>query len=178
MPGLTHELASLIFEVVGILGAVGVVSLLLRSSGQTKRDLRLISAAVIGGIAVAFAFGNLADAGSALSQARRNGVGPRAGLERCLEEDGGEELVPFFNWVKARLPPRAVYELATYSGHPDLWCVTLVLLPSLLAGPGGQPGWIITLGTLPPDLQARIARHDPSVRVFAPGFALARGGPG
>ena len=50
----------------------------------------------------------------------------------------------------------------------------LVLLPSLPAGPGGHAGWTIAFGTIPPDLRARIARHDPSVRIFAPGFALAQ----
>ena len=172
-----HALA-FVFEVFGVLGAVGVVAVLTRALGHIRRDLRLIAGAVIAAIVFAFACANLADAISALNQARRDGVGTRAGLERCFVEDHFGAWLPFINWVKARLPAHAVYALGPYSGRPDGWCISLVLLPALQEGPGGQPGWVITLGTVPPDLEARIARHDPSVRVFAPGFALAKEGQG
>lgn len=174
MHTLTYELASLILEVLGVLGAVVVMAALLRSSGRGQLDLRWLAGAVVGVITVAFAIADVAGAGSALNQARRAGVGARAGLEHCFDEEGVSTRLPFLNWVKARLPAHAVYAMVPYAGQPDGWCTTLVLLPSLPAGPGGNAGWIIAFGTIPPDLQARIARHDPSVQVFAPGFALAK----
>jgi hypothetical protein len=150
------------------------------SRGTTRRDLRLVAASVLATVAFASALVHVGDVGSVLNQARRSAVGPRAGLERCFDESNGVPgprlrlRLPFINWVKQRLPRDAVYALAPYTGPPDAWCVALVLLPSLPAGPGGRARWTIAFGTIPPDLQGRIARHDPSVLVFAPGLALGR----
>lgn len=180
MPGLTHELGLLLLETLGVLGVVGVVAARLRSRSKNRRDVRVVAACVLGAITFAFALVDVRDVGSVLNQARRNAGSARAGLEHCFDETNGEpgpllpSRLPFINWVKKRLPAHGVYALAPYAGPPDDWCVALVLLPSLPAGPGGDAAWTIAFGTIPPDLQARIARHDPSVRVFAPGFALAR----
>lgn len=174
---MTVELGTLLLEVLGVLGAVCVVVAVLRSSGQSQIDVRLVAGGVIAAIMLTLALGGLADAGWSLNQIRRTGVGARAGLESCLTEQGGPAVavrLQFINWVKARLPADAVYQLLPYTPPPDDWCVTLVLLPSLPAGPGGRADWAIAFGTLPPDLQARIARKDPSVQVFAPGYALAK----
>lgn len=172
-------MAKLALEFLGLLAAVGGAAALVRRS---RRNLEgpAVAAIVLGALAFAFAVANLANAGSELDQARRHAVSSRAGLEHCLGESlSGGPLVPvrppFLNWVKQRLPAHAVYALAPYAGPPDSWCVTLVLLPSLPVRPGGTADWTITFGMLPPDLKARIQHHDPSVQVFAPGYALARG---
>jgi len=171
--GLTHELTSLILEVLAILAAVGVLTAVLVRWGQGRPDVRLAAAGVVALFAVAFTVTNLVKSSSALDHAAHSAVGGRAGLERCVNEDRAGQRLPFVNWVKRRLPP-AVFTLAPYPGHLDAWCVTLVLLPALPAGPGGTPTWTVTLGTIPPELKARIARHDPSVQVFATGFALSK----
>lgn len=113
---------------------------------------------------------------SVLSQDHQHSVEAREGLEHCFEESlSGQPLVPgrapFLDWVQTRLPPDARYALAPYSGPPDGWCVTLTLLPAL---PSAQPEWTAYMGAVPAAVQAQIARHDPAVQVFAPGYALVR----
>jgi hypothetical protein len=173
MTGLTYQLASLILEVLGILVAIGIVWGLLASQGARRPDVRPVAAGVLGAVAVALAVAGLADASFELNQQRGNSVDARAGIERCFDESGVGSLLPYIHWVRGQLPAHAVYALAPYAGQPDVWCMTLVLLPALPAGPGGRADWIVTFGTIPPGLQARIARHDPSVQVFASGFAIA-----
>lgn len=178
MAGLTGELAKLLLEILGIVAVVVAVVLVLARLTEYRLDARLV-AAVLGALTFAFALANVRTAGSVLNQARRSAVTARAGLEHCLRESlTGAALVvtrlPFVDWVKTQLPRHAVYSLAPYDGPPDDWCLTLVLLPALPNGPGGSPSWTIALGPIPPDLHARIARRDPSVQVFPPGYALAR----
>ncbi len=180
MHGLTHEFVLFVLETLAVLGAIVFVTARLGSGSKTHPDVRLVAACVLATISFVFALVQLRDTGSVLNQARRSGVAARTGLEHCFGETNGEPgpqlplRRPFIDWVKTRLPAHAVYALAPYAGPPDAWCVALVLLPALPSGPGGHPGWTIAFGTIPTDLQARIARHDPSVRVYAHGFALAR----
>jgi hypothetical protein len=90
-------------------------------------------------------------------------------------EDGASSELRFINWARAQLPPHAVYALTDYLPQPDTWCLTLALLPALPFGPGHEvAGWQIALGGEPPELVARIAARDPAVRVFRPGFVVAR----
>lgn len=113
---------------------------------------------------------------SVFNQDHKHGTGAREGLEHCFEESlSGQPLVPgrapFLDWVKTRLPRDARYAVAPYSGPPDGWCVTLALLPAL---PSAQPRWIVYMGSVPAAVQAQIARRDPAVQVFAPGYVLVR----
>jgi hypothetical protein len=177
--GLTGEVLKLLGEVVGVGLAVGGIALVTRRRNEERFDVRSVAATALGALVLALALISAPSAGSVLNQARHNAVIARAGREHCLFESlTGERPVlsrlPFIDWLTTQLPVNSVYTVVPYSGPPDFWCVTFVLLPALPAGPGGVPQWTITLGTVPRDLQARIARHDPSVHVFAPGYVLAR----
>jgi hypothetical protein len=179
---LTGEVVKLLGEVLGVGLVVGGIATVLRRRNEDRFDVRSVVATALGALVFALALINAPTAGSVLNQARRNAVIARAGLEHCLLESlSGAPLVlsrlPFIDWLNTQLPANAVYTFVPYSGPPDFWCVTLDLLPALPAGPGGIPDWTITLGTVPPDLQARIARRDPSVHVFAPGYVLAQDPP-
>ena len=156
--------------------------MVLRRRNEDRFDVRSVVATALGALVFVLVLVNVRSAGSVLNQARRHAVTSRAGREHCLLESlSGAPLVlsrlPFIDWLNAQLPTNAVYTVVPYSGPPDFWCVTMDLLPALPAGPGGVPHWTITLGTVPPDLQARIGRHDPSVHVFAPGYVLAQDPP-
>jgi hypothetical protein len=67
--------------------------------------------------------------------------------------------------------PHAVYAL-DYTPPPDTGCLAFGLLPALPARPGERAEWTIAFGSVPAEMRVRIARHDPAVQVFAPGFAL------
>jgi hypothetical protein len=179
---LIGQLAKLLLQVVCLVFVVGVAVALLRFATGRRVDVRLAAAAVLGAFVLAFALADADGAGSALNQARDDSVGSRAGVEHCLTESFGgaplvPERIPFLDWVRKRLPADAVYAVAPYIGEPDGWCLTLVLLPALPAGPGGTPGWTITMGTVPPSVQLAISRHEVSPQVFAPGYLLVRNEP-
>ena len=111
---------------------------------------------------------------SVLAGARQMRASVRAGIETCVAEDGVGRTDGFIDWLDARLPARAVYSLAL-ANEPDAWCVTLVLLPRLPAGPGDtRPGWLIAFGAVPPAMQQLIDERSPRVLVYRPGFALER----
>jgi hypothetical protein len=177
---LVHQLAKLMLEICAVLVLCGGAVMLLRSRFGRRIDALPAAAGLLALLTVAGIVADVHTAGGVLNRARRDAVGPRAGLQHCFGETNGEagprlpQRLPFINWVKQRLPAHAVYTLAPSPGPPDAWCVALVLLPALPARAGERAGWTITFGTTPPDLQARIARQDPSVQVFAPGFALTR----
>jgi hypothetical protein len=172
---VTHWLIKFGLEVAGLAVAVAIVwaALRARRSGAAGRE-RLVVAAVLTVAVIASGVGNLNTAASELHNAHRSSVGPRRGIDYCLQEDGAQARIPFVEWLRRRLPARAVYALAL-SGQPDAWCVTVSLLPRLpVGGPNDSPGWLVAFGVIPPALAPLIARHDPSVHVFGPGLALAR----
>jgi hypothetical protein len=91
-----------------------------------------------------------------------------------MGEDHAQVYEPFINWLRNRLPPHAVYTLE-YKGAPDAWCLTLALLPRLPAWGSARAGWLVDIQDISPQLRKSIARHDPSVQVYAPaGLVLER----
>jgi hypothetical protein len=133
-----------------------------------------VAGVVIGSFALVCALGHVGSDASTLRQDARFRVGARAGVDHCFVETGSRSEIPFIDWVHSRLPEHAVYQLDDVAPRPDAWCLTLVLLPALPAGPGdNRPRWEVDFGGLSPSLEARVKRHDRSVHVFAPGFALA-----
>jgi hypothetical protein len=171
---LTHGLITFGLELAGLAVAVGAVLVLLERRVSGSDDRRLVVVAVLAVAVIAAGFRNLDAAGSALQNAHRSSFGSRRGIDFCAQEDGAGSRVPFVEWLRERMPPHALYALYL-SGQPDVWCLTLTLLPRLPVRYDAHPGWVVAFGTIPPALQARIARHDRSVQVFAPGLALARG---
>jgi hypothetical protein len=177
-PSLGHQLATLVLEVVGVCGAVGVLVALTVGRRPRGPELRLASGAVVGVIAVALAVGGLPSGVSVLSDAERSSVSARDGVDYCFGQDwpqnpGGAGLarLPFVQWARALMGPRAIYSV-DYTPPPDPDCLYLGLLPALPARPGERAQWTIAYGSVPPQMQALIAAHDPSVRVFASGFAV------
>ena len=165
--------------------AVAVVLIGVLLAAQSRLGRSSLRAPAIAGIGLAALLClslllHVSQTASAFNQARKDGVfSDRAAVEHCFQESlTGQPLVaqraPFFDWVKRQLPRRARYAVVPYIGPPDLWCVTLALLPALPADTPAAVGWEIAAGTIPPDLQARIDRHDPTVRVYAPRYVLAR----
>ncbi len=177
---MVRQLAKLVIEICGVVVLCGGAVLLSRLRVGRRHATLSIGAGVLAALTVIALLANLDTAGGVLSRATRDAVEPRAGLEQCFAETNGVPgprlplRLPFIDWVKLQLPTHAVYDLVPYAGPPDTWCVTLALLPSLPARAGEQAQWTITFGATPPDLQARIARHDPTVHVFAPGFVVAQ----
>lgn len=178
---MVRQLVKLVLEVCAVLAVCGAaVELGFRARAGRRIGALPTAAGVLAVLTAIAILANLHTAGGVLNRARRDAVGPREGLEHCFAETNGEsgprlpQRLPFINWVKRRLPAHAVYELVPSAGPPDAWCVALVLLPSLPARAGEPARWTITFGTTPAALQARIAQHDPTVHVFAPGFALAQ----
>jgi hypothetical protein len=174
------HLLTLLLEVVGVAAVVGGVAVGCRYVGLRSVPSRLAMGAAIAVLVCVSALAHVGLTGSVLAQDRGYSVSAQLGLEHCLYESlGGGPIAPeralFVAWVKRRLPPGAVYTVVPYAGTPDGWCLTMVLLPALPLGPGAaRPGFEIVAGVVPPDIAARIARHDPTVQVFAPGYALAK----
>ncbi|MGH2842670.1 MAG: hypothetical protein ACRDKL_03670 [Solirubrobacteraceae bacterium] len=127
---------------------------------------------------VAIVSGGVPSGVQTLLKAVRSPVSATAGVDYCFGEDwpdnrngAGVKRLVFLRWLKARMGPDAVYTL-DYRPPPDTGCVGLALLPALPAGPGERAEWTIAWGAVPAEMRARIAAHDPSVRVFGPGLAL------
>lgn len=177
---MIHELGILTAEIAGAIAVVGLLIVAQKRVGG--RTIPWPSMAGIG-LAALLCVSLLLHAGrtvSTLSHARRDGVGARAGLEGCVTEvPTGQRLVPertrFLDWVKGRLPPRVLYAVFPYSGPPDLWCVTLLLLPALPASGGDRAAWTVAAG-VSPAAQASIDGKDRDAKVLAPGYVLARNG--
>jgi hypothetical protein len=179
---LTDQLATLALEVVGILGAVALVIALTVGRRPKRAELRFASAMVAGVLAVVVATSELPVGASVLNQARRSAVSARVATEYCFGQvwpanpgGAGAARLPFLRWLKARIGPQAVYAIA-YAPPPDADCLFLGLLPALPAAPGEHADWTIAFGVVPAEMKARIAAHEASVRVFAPGFALESDG--
>lgn len=171
----TSGLAKLVLEVLGLLGLAVLIGAL-RSGrrpalGEFRVSVVIVVAVVMVALVCGLAIEQFASAGSTLNTARRSAVSAREGVERCFFEQGAGSRLAFIRWVKRQIGPHAVYAF-DYAGEPDVLCVYLVMLPALPATPGERADWTVAFGVIPPAMRARIARHDPAVRVFAPGFAL------
>ena len=166
-------LATVGLEVVGLLVAVALVGSLFSTGRLGSHKLRAAAAIVLGVAVVSLGFKDLAPTGALLVRAQRSSLTDRQGLDYCFDEDGAQARIPFASWLRQRMPAHAVYAVVL-AGEPDVWCLSLALLPRLPAYGAARPQWLVAFGTIPPELSARIARHDPSVQVYAPGFALAR----
>ena len=175
---MTDQLATLVLEVLGIFAAVGLLVALIWGRRPRRGELRFASAVVVGVLAVALAAGQISSGLSLLNQARRASVSAGDGVDYCFGEGwpgnprgAGVARLAFVRWLRARMGPHAVYAI-DYAPPPDVNCLLLGLLPALPARAGERADWTIAFGAVPAEMQARIAAHDPSVRVFAPGFAL------
>jgi hypothetical protein len=133
---------------------------------------------VVGAVAIALAADGISATLTMLSQAAGAPVSAGSGVDYCFGESwpdnangAGVARISFVRWLKARMGPHAVYAL-DYTPPPDTGCLTLGLLPALPARPAEHAEWTIAFGSVPAEMRARIARHDPTVQVFAPGFAL------
>ena len=140
--------------------------------------LRFMPLAVVGAVSIALATGGTPAALAMLARAAREPVSAAAGVDYCFGESwpdnsngAGVARLPFVRWLKSRIGSHAVYTL-DYSPPPDTGCLVLGLLPALPALPGERAEWTIAFGSVPAEMRARIAKHDPTVQVFAPGFAL------
>jgi hypothetical protein len=133
-------------------------------------------------LASALALAELANATASLNTDRRSAVGARSGITHCVDETHAGSVLPFIAWLEAQMPAHARYWLAPSALTTDLdqapaldpLCMALELLPRLPESLRSGAQWVVTTGSLPSDLQARIARGDTSVRVFRPGYVLAR----
>jgi hypothetical protein len=179
VPSLLHGAVELLAEVTGV-GLVLFMALALASRASGDRaDRRTVFA---GGLTALLAISivlHARSAGSQLAQAGRHHVSAQAGLDHCVTESlSGAPValraVGFLPWVKRALPADARYAVAPYVGSLDEWCLTSVLLPALPARPGEPFGWTVAVGSVPAEMQAKIARHDRNVRVYSPGYALER----
>jgi hypothetical protein len=169
-------LARLSLEVLGLISLAGLVVAVTRGRKRPQlSDLRAGTVVAVGALAVALtailAIHQLASAHSTLNETRRSVVSARDGIEHCFYEQGAGARLPFIRWVKRQIGTHAVYAL-DYAGRPDVLCVYLVMLPALPAAVGQRADWTIGFGAIPSDMQSRIRKRDPAVRMFAPGFAL------
>lgn len=177
MPSFSHDVAELGAELVG--GALVLLAIVAvaRRLAPERLSRQAVLALGLAGLGVT-ALMDLRGAASTLARAHRDRVTAQMGREHCVMESiNGLPVSPraagFLAWVRRRLPAHAQYALAGYTGSPDAWCITMILLPAL---PGPSPDWVLALGTIPREMQVRIARHDPDVTVYAPGYALERVG--
>jgi len=162
-----------------VAGAIVVVLAVLiarRATGRGVTARPIIAASLAGLLALSVAL-HLRGVGSALAQSGRGHVSAQTGLESCVNESlSGAPVAPravgFLAWVKRRLPDGARYVVSPYEGLPDGWCLTTVLLPALPATGAERFEWTLALGSIPAEMQAKIAHHDPNVRVYSPGYAL------
>jgi hypothetical protein len=176
---MLHSVAKLVLELAVVLIAIVVAAAVIARRRPEISHLRAAAAPATAAVIAVVAAAQIPHAFADLNRARRSAVSARAGAEHCFHEVGPSQPIsavprlPFINWVKARIGSHAVYRIA-YTGPPDFQCVTMALLPALPAVPGERPNWTVAFGLIPPAMQALIARHDPSVMVYGPGFALER----
>ena len=179
---LSHELATLVLEVLGVFGAVALLVALTVGRRPKRAEVRFASAAVVGALTLALAVGEIPSGVSVLIQAHRLVLSSSASTDYCFFESwpdnpggAGQARLGFVDWLKDVMGSHAVYAI-DYAPPPDQNCLFLGLLPALPAAPGEHADWTIAFGVVPAEMQARIAAHDPSVQVFAPGFALQQVG--
>jgi hypothetical protein len=175
---LTLPQGLLIFasEIVALAVLAAVIARVSASSRRRSLQRRPVLVAVLAVALVAVAVRDIRNTGLVVRDANRRGVAQRPGIDQCFAEAAPPSRAPFVEWLRARMPTHALYELEL-GGGPDPWCVTLALLPRLPIWQHDRPQYLVAFGTVPPAIQARIAAHDPTVQVFAPGYALARVNP-
>jgi hypothetical protein len=166
-------LEQLALESAGVSAAVlAAVAILPRRPGVARNHA---AAYALGLVTLVAALGHLQTVASEFHHDHQATVAARAATSYCVREAGSRVGAAFIEWARSRMPAHTVYRLDDLSPGPDAWCLTLALLPALPAGPGDTaPDWEIAFGGYPPELKERIASHDRSVKVFVPGFALAR----
>jgi hypothetical protein len=170
-----HSLAKLALELAVTVVAIGLVAALVSRRRADRAGVRAAAAPAAAALIAVLVVTQIAHALSDLNRARRDAVSARAGVEHCFAEYGaaGAARLPFIDWVRNRIGAHAIYAI-DFSDVPDLLCVTFALLPARPALPGEHADWTVAFGTIPPPMQSLIARHDPSVKLFTPGFALER----
>ncbi|MBO0767074.1 MAG: hypothetical protein J2O48_00170 [Solirubrobacterales bacterium] len=172
-PAQEFSVSHLIQPLLGVLGVLALIGVLML---VRKWRTRALAATVVALACVPFVVSAALSSSRQLKQARASSTSARAGATACLAEDHAARLAPFLNWARPQLGDDVYAEIPPPKSLPlDVWCVTTALLPALPQGPGGvNAKWTITMGVVPADIRARIRRHDPSVKVFAPGLVLAR----
>ncbi|HWF53240.1 MAG TPA: hypothetical protein VG223_01370 [Solirubrobacteraceae bacterium] len=175
VPVLTHQLGRLVLELLALAALLGVGVPVARRLIGRPLPLPHVAAALLGAFALVAAVAHFTGDRVQLGDDRRLRLSERAGIDYCLKEDGAAHDIPFVEWVRRQMPKYAVYTSDQGAAEPDAWCLTLALEPALTVGPGhATPQYLITIGTTPPELKPLLARHDPAVRVFAPGYYLQR----
>ena len=165
-----------------MLVAVFVVARVALAGRPGRTALRWAAAPAVVAVAAALTLGGLAGSAFYLNTQRKAAVGSAAGVGHCVGETGSGGLLPFIAWLKASMPADAHYWLAPSPLILDLnrapsldpLCMALELLPDLPESSPADAQWIVTTGSVPAGIALRIARHDPTVRVLAPGYALAK----
>jgi hypothetical protein len=174
---LGRSAATLLLETLGVLAAAVVVGALL---GSARTDRRRVAVAAVAALTLALALGGLAGAFSALDDQRALGVPAASARDHCLLETQASSAVPFFAWLRQRIPARSRYWLASSPrlidapGGVDPLCTAFELLPRLPARSAGEAAWVVYIGGLTPVVRAQIAARDPTVAVFSPGYVLER----
>lgn len=168
-------LATLALQTLGVLATVGLIGAVLAVAPARRRRA---AAAAVAALATALVFAAVAPSISFLNG--QPAVSAPAAREQCLLETGAAATIPFFGWLNAHMPAHARYWLASNPhlvdapGGLDPLCVAFELLPRLPLPSSSGAGWVVYTGVVTPDVTARIARHDPAVQVFSPGFVLVR----
>jgi len=169
--------------VLAIIVGVLLVAYLVSRRRPSRGQLRLATAATVTAIAIGIVAGQISRDATSLAQARNNGVAAERGRDECFGErtrikaaNRFSTRLPFALWARRRMGRGAIYSFASFAPPPDNVCLYFVLLPALPAAPGERPDWTIAYGAIPAAMRSRIAARDPSVQVFAPGFALESDG--
>jgi hypothetical protein len=181
MPSLTNELTTIGLQVLVIVAGAGLIAAVLRRRRPGRSALPSVAGVVAAAWLVLIAAGQISDSVSEMNRERRGGVTAERGRDECAHEPGGVRAanlsgtrLPFAIWARHQMGVGATYSLAGFRPPPDITCLYLVLLPALPATPGQRAGWTIAFGSLSEAMRARVAAHDPAVRVYAAGFALER----
>lgn len=169
---LPGGLATLAVETLLLIAVVFAAWAWRQRRGPADR-LTVVASAVLGVAAAVVLMSTVVDAARTLHHAKQTSIAARRGLTYCFVETQAANRLPFINWLRQRLPERDAYEIA-FTPQPDEWCLTLALLPRVPAFGHDNPRWLVVYGTSVPVVEQMIARHDPAVQVFAPGFALVR----
>jgi len=159
-----------------LLALVGVAALALAVVVRRRRIAWPAATAIAVSVVTVFvALGHVAGDVRTLARDAQVRVSARQGVDNCLGDVASADSTGFIEWARARMGAKAVYSLVVRTAYPDPWCVSLDLLPALMAGPGDErPGWEVVIGGFSAQLRSLIAHHDRSVDVFSPGFALVR----
>lgn len=174
VPSTHYEVERLLAQVLIILACVGCALLVARLSHRLSAT-RVVAVA-LGLVSVALAATEVGPAIATLNTYHRSSESAVDDRDYCVIELHARALVSFITWLHQELPPHSVYVLVRRP-PPDGWCLNQTLLPMLPAKPGEHFDWTITFGVTPPSFERLIEEHSPSVRVYRPGYAIARAAP-